>query len=91
MDIFDMVVVVGLCAACFIAGLRTSDRYHEEESRRVNYEVRLAQARMKSNDYAAYVAPPAKRRRMPIGQPFLDKLKSNGRATQQISKSKEIS
>ena len=91
MNIIDMIVEVGLYAACFVAGMRTSDRYHEEQRRQIEYEVRLAQARMKAKDFAPYVAPPAKRRRMPIGQPFLDKLKSNGRATQQISKSKEIS
>lgn len=90
MDVIDIVVVVGLCSACFFAGLRTSDRYHEEQNRQVSYEVRLAQARITAKDYAPYVAPP-KKKRMPIGQPFLDKLKANGRATQQISKSKQIS
>lgn len=91
MDIINMIVVVGLCGASFFAGIHVSDRYHEEQRRQIEYEVRLAQARMKAKDFAPYVAPPTKIRRMPIGQPFLDKLKSNGRATQQISKSKEIS
>lgn len=91
MTLIDMLVVVGLCAASFFAGMRTSDRYHDEEAKRVTYEVRLAQARMKAGDFAPYIAPPQKKKRMPIGQPFLDKLKTNGRATQQISKSKQIS
>lgn len=90
MDIIDMIVEAGLYAACFIAGMRTSDRYHEEQRRQIEYEVRLAQARMKAKDYAAYVKP-VERKRMPIGQPFFDRLKNNGRATQQINKSKEIS
>lgn len=90
MDIINMIVEVGLYAACFIAGLRTSDRYHDEQRRQVEYEVRLAQARMKAKDYAPYVKP-VERKRMPIGQPFFDRLKKNGRATQQINRSKEIS
>lgn len=85
-----MIVVVGLCGASFFAGVRTSDRYHEEQRRQVEYEIRLAQARMKAKDYAVYVKP-VERKRMPIGQPFFDRLKKNGRATQQISKSKQIS
>lgn len=90
MDIIDIVVIAGLCCACFYAGLRTSDKYHEEERRQVEYQARLTQARIRSKDYNVYVRP-VERKRMPIGQPFFDRLKKNGRATQQISKSKQIS
>ena len=90
MDIVDMIVIVGLCSACFVAGLHTSDRYHEEQRRQIDYQVRLAQARIRTKDYNVYVKP-VERKRMPIGQPFLDRLKKNGRATQQINSSKQIS
>ena len=90
MQILDNFLIIAIHALCFWAGVKMADRYHDQEQRRVDYEVRLAQARMRANDYAVYVAPPEKKKRMPIGQPFADRLKANGRATQQISPEKPI-
>ena len=89
MQILDNLIIVGLHIACFWAGVCLSDRYHREQRQQVDYEVRLAQARMSAGDYAAYVAPPY-RKRSPIGQPFFDRMKSNGQAVQQINTDKPI-
>lgn len=88
MQILDNFIIIALHVICFYAGMKISDRYHEKEQSRIDYEVRLATARQKANDYGAYVAPPKK---APIGQPFIDKLHETGRATQQINPDKPIS
>ena len=89
MQILDNLIIVGLHIACFWAGICLADRYHRQEKQQVEYEVRLAQARMQAGDYAVYVAPP-KKKHYPIGQPFLDRMKENGQAVQQINPDKPI-
>ena len=92
MNILDNFLIIAIHVLCFYAGMRISDKYHEQERQRVETEVRLANARFHANDYAVYVPPaPVKQKRMPIGQPFMDRVKQNGRATQQITSDKPIS
>ena len=86
MQILDNLIIVAIHVLCFWAGMHISDKYHREQEAKVDYEVRLAQARIQANDYSVYVP----RKRMPIGQPFLDRLKTNGHATQHISPEKTI-
>lgn len=88
MQILDNFIIIALHFACFWAGVRLADRYHREEKQQIDYEVRLAQARMGAKDYAVYVAPPKKKAM--IGQPFMDRLNKTGRATQQINSDKPI-
>ena len=83
MNILDNVIILVLIVGAYLFGMRTADRYHEKAEAEKNYALRLQQYREISQSNASYVAPPAKR--VPIGQPFMDKLKSNGRAVAQIN------
>ena len=80
MQIVDNIVILLLPVIAFIAGKKLSDYYHEKFESELQYMLRLNAAQRG----IGYVAPPVKKR-VPIGQPFMDKLKENGRATQQIN------
>lgn len=90
MQILDNFIIIALHIICFYAGMKISDRYHEKEQSRIDYEVRLATARQKANDYGVYVAPEKRRRKQPIGQLFMDRLQDYGQATQQINSDKPV-
>ena len=83
MQLLDNVIILLLIIGAFAAGKTTSDKYNERCVAELQYQLRLNAAQ----NGVGYVAPPAtaKRQRAPIGQSFMDKLKENGRATQQIS------
>ena len=81
MQIVDNAIILLLITLSFLAGKRMSDRYHEHIIDELRYQTRLSAAQ----HGVAYVAPPMKRQRQPIGQEFMDKLKKDGRATQQIN------
>lgn len=80
MQILDNVIILSLPVLAFIAGKIISDRYHERQIQELEYQLRLYAAERG----VGYVAPPVKRKYVPIGQPFMDKLKENGRATQAL-------
>jgi hypothetical protein len=80
MQILDNVIILSLPVLAFIAGKIISDRYHERQIQELEYQLRLYAAERG----VGYVAPPAKRKYVPIGQPFMDKLKENGHATQAL-------
>lgn len=82
MQILDNVIILSLIVVSFFVGKHISDRYHSRQIDELEYQLRLAAA----EKGVAYVAPPV-RKRVPIGQPFMDRLKENGRATQRISRS----
>ena len=82
MQIIDNIIILLLPVIAFIAGKKISDSYHEKTISELQYQLRLNSAR----EGVGYVAPPSKKH-VPIGQPFMDKLKENGRATQQINNS----
>ena len=90
MNILDNFLILAIHIACFIAGMRLADKHHRQEQRRVDYELRCFNARMMAGDYNIYPQP-APSKRYPMGQPFIDRLHTNGRATQQISKDKPVS
>lgn len=83
MQILDNIIILLLPVLAFIAGKKISDRYNDKIIAELQYELRLRSAK----EGVGYVAPPVKKQLVPIGQPFMDKLKQNGRATQQIKNS----
>jgi hypothetical protein len=90
LNILDNFLIIAIHAVCFIAGMKLADKYHREEQRRVDYELRCFNTRLQAGDYGIYPQPaPPKRQYM--GQPFVDRLRTNGRAIQQISKDKSVS
>lgn len=80
MQIIDNILILLLPVLAFIAGKKISDHYHENIIQHLEYQLRLNAAR----DGVGYVAPPVKKKFVPIGQPFMDKLKENGHATQSL-------
>lgn len=90
MKILDNFIILAIHVICFISGMRLADKYHKEAQEHEQYALRLQQARKLAGDDTAYVAPPYRRRKQIIGQPFLDKLKDEGQAIQQISPEKPI-
>lgn len=81
MRIIDNVIILLLIVIAFVSGKKISDGYHNDQIRELEYQLRLIAA----EKGVGYVAPPVKKKFVPIGQPFMDRLKENGRATQQIS------
>ena len=88
MFIFYGLLILGLIVLAFLGGKCISDSYNQCIIEELRYQLRLYQTK----EGVGYLVPPVKPRRrtyMPIGQPFMDKLKENGRATQQISSSQQ--
>lgn len=85
MNLLDNIIILLLIVSSFIAGKRISDSYHERQIAELEYQLRLFAA----EKGVGYIAPPIKKKFVPIGQPFMDKLKENGRATQQIRPSQQ--
>ena len=83
MQILDNIIILSLPVLAFIAGKIISDRYHERQIQELEYQLRLYAAERG----VGYVAPPQKKKYVPIGQPFMDRLKENGRATQSLRNS----
>lgn len=83
MQIVDNLIILTLIVLAFIAGKFIADRYNEKIIKELEFQLRVIAA----EKGIGYVAPPQNIKRMPIGQPFMDKLKQNGRAVQQISSS----
>lgn len=77
----ENLVILVLIVLSFISGKKISDSYNEKRISEIEYQLRL----MAAEKGVGYVVPPAPRS-TPIGQPFMDKLKENGRATQRIEK-----
>jgi len=83
MQILDNVLILSLPVIAFIAGKLISDRYHERQIQELEYQLRLYAAERG----VGYVAPPVRKKYVPIGQPFMDRLKENGHATQSLRNS----
>lgn len=79
MGILDNVIILSLIVLSFISGKYISDSYHQKIEDELRYLIKLSVAK----EGVGYVAPPPKRR-VPIGQDFMDRLKENGKAVQQI-------
>ena len=79
MQIVDNIIILLLPVLAFLAGKHISDKYHAMIISELQYQLRLSAAK----EGVGYVAPPPKRY-VPIGQQFMDKLKQDGKAVQQI-------
>lgn len=82
MQILDNIIILSLPVLAFIAGKKISDRYNESIISELRYQLRLTLA----EKGVGYIAPPKR----VIGQPFMDKLKENGRATQRLDKTSPV-
>ncbi len=80
MQIIDNLIILCLPVLAFWAGKHIADRYNSEKIAELEYMLRSLLA----EKGVGYVAPVPKRR-VPIGQPFMDVLKENGRAVQKIN------
>jgi len=78
MNIVDNIIILALVIGSFVSGMKISDRYHSRIEENQRYYLRLNAA----EKGVGYVAPP----QTPIGQPFMDRLKTNGRATQRLKR-----
>lgn len=84
MQIIDTILILVLSAVSFYFGKRVSDSYNSQLIYELQYQLRLLSAQHGTG----YVAPPARQRRtISIGQQFMDRLKTNGKAIQQFSPS----
>lgn len=82
MQILDNAIILCLIFLAFFAGKKTSDHYYSDIIDELRYQIRLNAAK----NGVGYVAQPS-HKRAPIGQPFMDRLKTNGRAIQQLRNS----
>ena len=82
MNILDNVIILLLIAGAFIAGKLISDKYHERIESEYEYMIKVRAA----DRGVGYIAPPARKPQVPIGQLFMDKLKETGRAAQVLTK-----
>ena len=80
MQILDNLIILSLPVLAFFAGMKLSDKYYEKIVSELQYQTKLNAAK----EGVGYVAPPVKR--VPIGQPFMDRLKETGKAVQQLKK-----
>ena len=83
MQLVDNIIILLLIVLAFIAGKKISDSYHSEQIEYLVYQLRLNSA----EKGVGYVAPPTRKKVVPIGQPFMDRLKENGHATQALRNS----
>ena len=80
MQILDNVIIILFIIAAFLAGKKISDNYNQSIINELEYQLRLYAA----EKGVGFVAPPPKKKFVPIGQPFMDRLKENGHATQTL-------
>lgn len=80
MQMLDNSIILTLIVLAFIAGHRMAGKYYKDILAHHEYTEKLLSA----DKGLGYIAPPEASKTMPIGQPFMDKLKENGRATQAL-------
>ena len=80
MNIVDNVIILALIMGAFLFGRYIADRYNTQTIDELRYQLRLLSAQHGTG----YVAPPSTRRRVSIGQPFMDKLRETGKAVQRL-------
>ena len=81
MQIIDNLIILSLIVIAFIAGLKVAGHYYSQMVSMHEYTEKI----MASEKGFGYIAHPGKH--MPIGENFMDRLKTNGRATQVLRKS----
>lgn len=81
MQILDNIIILLLLVLAFVAGKKISDGYHKAQNEALTNEIK----RLSLMHGIGYVPPEQPvRKYVPIGQPFMDKLKDNGRAVQKL-------
>lgn len=76
------ILFVSFVILAFVAGKRIADDYNNKLIARLEYLIREKEL----EKGIGYVPPQQPvRKYVPIGQPFMDKLKDNGRAVQKIN------
>ena len=78
----EALVALVILILAFSAGKMISDRYNDRIISELQFQLRLTSA----EKGVGYVAPPVKKKIVPIGQPFMDALQKNGRAVQKIER-----
>jgi len=81
MQILDNIIILSLPVIAFWIGKVISDRYNRARINELEYLLRLQM----TEKGVGYIAPQTEKRYVPIGQPFMDKLKDTGRAVQKIN------
>ena len=77
-NVVNALIVLILIVVAFMYGKKISDDYNNRIISELQYQLRIYSAER----YNGYVAPPVQEN--PIGQPFMDRLRRTGRATQAI-------
>ena len=80
MQILDNLIILTLIILSFISGLKLAGHYYEKCISEYQYALKI----MTADKGLGYIAPPQKKKVVPIGQPFMDRLKENGHATQAL-------
>lgn len=73
-------IILLLLVGAFAAGKVIADRYHERIEAEYEYMIKVIAAERG----VGYIAPPERKPQNHIGQPFMDRLRETGRATQAI-------
>ena len=76
----DNIVILSLLVLSFMAGKKISDSYNDRIIRELQFQIR-------KNDIEkgiGYIPHHIEKRKDPIGQEFMDRMRKNGRATQAI-------
>lgn len=91
MLILDIILFLCVLGIAFYSGKKMADHYYQQiladldlVNQDLQYQLRLSM--MKASSQVIGYAPPPPRRRRIIGQPFIDTLKSRGRAIQIMRK-----
>ena len=74
----DNIIILLLIVLAFVAGLSLAGHFYSQMLAQHQYTEKI----LASDKGLGYIAPPQKF--VPIGQPFMDKLKETGRATQKL-------
>ena len=84
MQIIDNIIILLLVIGAFLGGICISNYYHRVIESHLDYALKI----LSTEKGLGYIAPPEAKKVVPIGQPFMDKLKEHGRATQALRSAK---
>lgn len=80
MQILDSVIILALLVLAFIAGLKLAGHYYTQVIAEIEYASKI----LAGDKGLGYIAPPAHKEVVPIGQEFMDRLRTHGHATQAL-------
>lgn len=83
MQLLDNIIILLLPVISFVMGKRVADKYKQEQIDMLTDEIK----RLSFMNGVGYLSQPQPvKKYVPIGQPFLDKLRDNGRAVQKLDR-----